>query len=144
MGVVGSTLHPAAGPTIPGTYARVACSPLELRNSIAGDALAERAIASMQTRKSRPRIENAPQLRLLERDFEGEGPTLVTPPRSAPALAAPRQQIAPPNIIPFAKPRAMAAMPASFSEPKPIGNWQQPGFGPWGSGFSQANGAPVL
>src|SRR5207253_2897622 len=91
----------------------------------------------MQQRKSRPNIERAPQLHVIPR-FRTAGEhdrTLVTPmkldqlppppdqfamgtdhhgqkpPTGSVAKPAP---VAAPNVIPFARPRAIAAMPATF------------------------------
>ncbi len=104
----------------------------------------------MQQRKSRPNIERAPQLHVIPRYPAGDNDrTLVekipTPAQWAagtgesakPAPTHPHAKPAPvagPNIIPFARPRAIAAMPATFSKPAPapftpppqVGSWNRP------------------
>ena len=87
-----------------------------------------------QPRKSRPHLVNAPQLRVMPAsDVEA---TLVTPPPISPGPTGPRRQMSGPDIIPFAKPRAMAAMPAEFAPAAPAG------FGPRASGVGQKPSLP--
>jgi hypothetical protein len=109
----------------------------------------------MQQRKSRPNIERAPQLHVIPRYPAGDNDrTLVekvpaqwavgtgenaakpapTPPHVKPA------PVAGPNIIPFARPRAIAAMPATFSKPAPAPVAQPPQIGSWNR---QAQPAPA-
>ncbi len=110
----------------------------------------------MQQRKSRPNIERASHLHVIPRVTKLNDATIVDKlPEPPPSFAvgtgavdpkptaprAPAPPVAPPNIIPFAKPRAIASMPATFSAPKPTGPTPPPQIGSWNKPKQQP--APV-
>jgi hypothetical protein len=106
------------------------------------------SLSPMQQRKSRPNIERAPQLHVIPRFPAGDNDRTIiekapaqwavgtgenqNPSRPAPTHAhAKAAPVAAPNIIPFARPRAIAAMPATFSKPAPAPVTQPPQVGSW-------------
>jgi hypothetical protein len=123
----------------------------------------------MQQRKSRPKIEGAPQLHVIPRSRVGENDRTLVQPMKMDKLPTPPEQfavgtdhhkqsaaptapvakpapVAAPNIIPFARPRAIAAMPATFSKPAPqlpAPKTPPPQVGSWNRSPQVAQPAPA-